>query len=88
MAEDNASFEGSIPELYDRHLGPVIFVTLLPSGSLRIVHSRQEQSLVMPAGSTCSGRGARVMSLCQMVPLPVAKTRSDTQNATSTKSVG
>ena len=26
MAEDNARFEGSIPELYDRHLGPVIFV--------------------------------------------------------------
>jgi ubiquinone/menaquinone biosynthesis C-methylase UbiE len=25
MAERNASFEGTIPELYDRHLGPVIF---------------------------------------------------------------
>jgi SAM-dependent methyltransferase len=25
MAEDNARFQGSIPEMYDRHLGPVIF---------------------------------------------------------------
>lgn len=25
MAETNARFEGTIPELYDRHLGPVIF---------------------------------------------------------------
>jgi ubiquinone/menaquinone biosynthesis C-methylase UbiE len=25
MAEKNARFEGTIPELYDRHLGPVIF---------------------------------------------------------------
>jgi hypothetical protein len=25
MAETHAQFTGSIPELYDRHLGPVIF---------------------------------------------------------------
>ena len=25
MTEANARFQGSIPELYDRHLGPVIF---------------------------------------------------------------
>jgi hypothetical protein len=45
MAERNASFEGTIPELYDRHLGPVIFAPYAADLARRVAMAGRQSYL-------------------------------------------
>ena len=62
MAETNISFSGSIPQLYDRYLGPVLFEPYAADLARRVatVHATGPV-LEMACGMTTAGDGLRVV---------------------------
>lgn len=51
MTEANARFQGTIPELYDRHLGPVIFEPFAADLARRVIAREGESVLEIACGT-------------------------------------
>ena len=51
MTEANARFQGSIPELYDRHLGPVIFEPYAEDLARRVIADAPQPVLELASGT-------------------------------------
>ena len=51
MTEKNAQFDGSIPEMYDQHLGPLLFAPFARDLAARIARIRPRRVLEVAAGT-------------------------------------
>ena len=52
MSDDHIRFEGSIPEFYDRHLGPLLFEPYAADLARRVSRARPGRFLEVASGTT------------------------------------
>lgn len=72
MNEDPSSFVGSIPEFYDRHLGPNIFVDYADDLATRVAAHSPKRVLELAAGT-----GIVTLALRNRLPAPTQLTATD-----------